>query len=138
MKSASLFVYFTLIVWVMPFINKSESLRNLAIFLMSLIFLFDIIHVTVLEPGAPDPNFFLWIPASTADAAAVNPIGTNTLLANNVCAFFINDRPTFVNGTMSLPMNQSDYIVLNSWIFDSSMSFDELFTRPCKDLQLVY
>ena len=29
-----------------------------------------------------DPNNFLCIPASAADAAAVNPIGVKTLLAN--------------------------------------------------------
>ena len=29
-----------------------------------------------------DPNIFLCIPASAADAAAVNPKGINTLLAN--------------------------------------------------------
>ena len=32
----------------------------------------------------PDPNIFLCIPASAADAAAVSPKGINTLLANGV------------------------------------------------------
>ena len=36
----------------------------------------------------PDPNIFLCIPASAADAAAVNPKGINTLLANDVITFF--------------------------------------------------
>ena len=38
---------------------------------------FDIISVVVL-----DPKIFLCIPASVADAAAVNPNGIKTLLAN--------------------------------------------------------
>ena len=36
----------------------------------------------------PDPNIFLCIPASAADAAAVSPNGINTLLANRVITFF--------------------------------------------------
>ena len=46
--------------------------------------LFDIISVVF-----PDPNIFLCIPASAADAAAVSPKGINTLLANGVITFFI-------------------------------------------------
>ena len=41
----------------------------------------------------PDPNIFLCIPASAADATAVNPKGINTLLANGVITFFINSNP---------------------------------------------
>ena len=44
---------------------------------MSSISSFDIIIVVL-----SDPNFFLSIPASSADAAAVNPNGIKTLLAN--------------------------------------------------------
>ena len=46
---------------------------------MSFISSFDIINVV-----APDPNiFFLCIPASAANAAAVDPKGVKTLLANS-------------------------------------------------------
>ena len=45
---------------------------------MSFISSFEIIKVA-LRPG---PNIFLCIPASAADAAAVNPNGIRTLLAN--------------------------------------------------------
>ena len=45
---------------------------------MSFISSFDIISVV----GLPDPKIFLCIPASAADAAAVNPNGIKTLLAN--------------------------------------------------------
>ena len=44
--------------------------------MISLISSFDIINVILL----PDPNIFLCIPASAADAAAVNPKGINTLM----------------------------------------------------------
>ena len=40
----------------------------------------------------PDPNSFLCIPASAADAATVSPKGINTLLANGVITFFINGK----------------------------------------------
>ena len=41
-----------------------------------------------LRPKDPDPNIFLWIAASVADAAAVNPNGNKTFLANGVNTFF--------------------------------------------------
>ena len=46
--------------------------------------LFDIISVVLL----PDPNIFLCITTSAADAAAVNPKGINSLSANGVITFF--------------------------------------------------
>ena len=42
--------------------------------------------------------FFLCIPASAGAAAAVNPKGIKTLLANGLITFFINDNPGFSNG----------------------------------------
>ena len=53
----------------------------------------------------PDPNIFLCIPASAADAAAVNPRGIETLLANGLITFFINVNPVFSNGPSNLPRN---------------------------------
>ena len=53
--------------------------------------LFDIISVA----WPPDPNIFLYIPASAADAAAVNPKRINPVLANGVSIFFISGNPTF-------------------------------------------
>ena len=41
---------------------------------------------------------FLCIPASVADAAAVNPKGINTLFANGVITFFISGNPVFNKG----------------------------------------
>ena len=54
-----------------PFSNKSESSRELTILILSCISSFDITIVVV-----PDAKiFFLCIPASAADAGAVNPNG---------------------------------------------------------------
>ena len=58
---------------------------------MSFISLFEIIKVVV-----PDPNSFLCIPASAADAGTVNPKGIKTLLANGLNPFFVNGNPVLV------------------------------------------
>ena len=58
----------------------------------------------------PDPNIFLCIPASAADAAAVNPKGINTLLANGLIKFFIKGNPVFSNRPSNLPKHSPDFI----------------------------
>ena len=50
----------------------------------------------------PILKFFLCIPASAADAAAVNPRGIKTVLVNGLITFFINGSPVFNNGPRSL------------------------------------
>ena len=50
----------------------------------------------------PDPNIFLWIPASFADAAAIYPNDIKMLLANRLSTFFIKDNPVLSNGPKSL------------------------------------
>ena len=77
--------------------NKPESSRDFTILIMSSILLFDIISVV-----SPDPNNFSCIPASAADAAAVNPKGIKTLLANGLITFYINGNPVFSNGASNL------------------------------------
>ena len=52
-----------------------------------------------------DPSIFLWIAASFAAAAAVNPNGIKTLLANGLSAFPIKGNLVFSNGPKSLPKN---------------------------------
>ena len=44
---------------------------------------------------------FLCIPASAADAAAVNPKGIKTLLVNGFITLFIRGNPVFSNGPKS-------------------------------------
>ena len=52
---------------------------------------------------APILIFFLYTPASAADAAAVNPRGIKTLLANGLITFFISGNPVFSNGPRTYP-----------------------------------
>ena len=59
-------------------------------------------------------RFFLCIPASAADAAAVNPKGIKTLLANGLTTCFINGSPVFSNGPQNLPKNRHDCIILDN------------------------
>ena len=99
---------------------------------MSSISLFDILSVVVLLPY---PNFFLCISTSAADAAAVNPKGIKTLLANGLIAFFINGNPVFSNGPKSLPRNPPNYIIFDNWLLDNSISADELFAKDLRRLK---
>ena len=47
----------------------------------------------------PEPKMFFSIAVSAAEAAAVHPKGTKTLLANGVStAHFINGKPAIING----------------------------------------
>ena len=90
--------------------------------------MFDIISVVVLceaeeeEWRRPDPKIFLCIPASTTDAAAVNPKGIKTFLANGSITFFISGNPVFSNEQRSLPRNPPYCIILDIWVFDSLTS----------------
>ena len=59
-------------------------------------------------------GIFLCIPASAADAAAVNPNGTKTLLANGLITLFIRGSPVHSNGPKSLPGNPPDRIILDN------------------------
>ena len=51
---------------------------------------------------------------SAADAAAVNPKGINTLLANGVITLFINGNPVFNKGPSNLPKNPPDCIIFDN------------------------
>ena len=61
---------------------------------MSFISSYNIISVVLL---CLDPVIFLCIPASAADAAAVNPKVIKTLLANGLITSFISGNPLFSN-----------------------------------------
>ena len=78
------------IVLLMFFINKPDSSTDLTVFMTSLISSFEIINVV-----PPGPNIFLWIAASVAEAATVNPNGIETLLNNGLSTFSINENPVF-------------------------------------------
>ena len=56
---------------------------------------FDIISIVNERWLCPDPKIYLCIPASAADAVAVNP-RKKKLLANGLITFFINGNPFLV------------------------------------------
>ena len=59
-------------------------------------------------------KIFLCIPESAADAAAINPNGIKTLLANGLVTFFTSGNPVFNNGPRSLSRNPLDCITLDN------------------------
>ena len=72
----------------------------------------------------PEPKMFFWIAASAVEAAAVNPKGTKTLLANGVCTFFINGKPAVINGLRKLRNPTSwlfmiTFMIYFIWLFVS-------------------
>ena len=73
----------------------------------------------IIKVVNPDPNIFLWIAESIADAAVVNPNGFKTLLANSLSTFLIKGNPDFSNGTKSLPKNPPNCPILCKCVFDS-------------------
>ena len=70
----------------------------MTIFMISFIFSLEIVNVVL-----PDPNIFLSIAASVANATAVKPNGIKTLLANDLSTFSIKGNLVFSNGPKSLP-----------------------------------
>ena len=103
------FCYFAsfLIVSLTSFINKPDFCSDLTNFIISFISSFEIINVVT-----PDQNIFLWIATFAADAAAVNPNGIKTLLANGLSTFRIKGKPVFSNGRKILPKNCPDGPIL--------------------------
>ena len=93
-----------------PCNNNLESSSDFTILIRSSMSLFDIINAV----WPPDPNIFLCIPASTADAAAVNHNGFNTLLANGVITFFIKGDAVFSKEPSNSPRNPPDCIIFDN------------------------
>ena len=81
---------------------------------------------------------FLSIPASAADAAAVNLNITKTLLANGLIKLFINGNPVLSNRPKSLPRIPPNCIILDHFVFDNLISADVCLAKLYKDFQLVY
>ena len=81
-----------------PFINNTDSSRDLAIFMISFISSLGIITVV-----KPDLNIVLWIAAFVPDAAAGNRSGIKTLLANGLTIFTIKGNLAFSICPKSLP-----------------------------------
>ena len=84
--------------------------------MMSFISSFDIISLLYAQQRTKNDSilrFFLCIPASATDAAAVNPKGIKTFLANGSITFFISGNPVFSNGQRILPRNPPYCIILD-------------------------
>ena len=94
---------------------------------MSSISSFDIIRVIV-----PEPKTFLFIHASAADTAAVNPNGIKKFLGKGLIIFFIKGNPVFNNEPRRLPRNPPDCIILDNRVFKNLMSADELFAKALR------
>ena len=84
-----------------------------------------------MSEGQPDPNIFLWIAASVADAA-VNPNVIKTLLVNGLITFHIKGNPVFSYGPTSLPKNPPDCPIWCKWVFDHFILADELFAKALR------
>ena len=90
----------------------------------------EIIHVL------PDPNIFLWIAASVADTAAINPNGIKTLLANGVSIYLIKGKSVFSNSPTRLTRNPTDCPIFCNWVFDNFKLVEELFAKAWRRLEI--
>ena len=106
-----------LIVLVTLFSKILESSRAWTNFIMSFIYLFEVIKLVV-----PESCIFFWISASIAEAAAVIPDGAKTFFAKGI-ATFINGPANLLNND---PKNPPDWIILEIWTLESFMSVDIL------------
>ena len=79
--------------------------------------------------------YTIQIAASVTDAAAVNPNGIETLLANGLSTFFIKGKPIFTNGLKSLPKNAPKCPILCKRVFDNFILADESFTKALQCLE---
>ena len=95
----------------------------------------NISSLEIIKVVNPDPNIFLWIAAPVSDAAAVNPNGIKTLVANGLSTFSINSNPAFSNGPKGLPKNLPDCTILRNWVFDNFRLAEELFAKALRSFE---
>ena len=67
-----------------------------------------------MEQRTKDDRILKFFYVFLHDAAAFNPNGIKTLLANGLITLFINGNPIFSNGPRSLLRNPPDWIILNN------------------------
>ena len=72
------------------------------------------------------------IPASAADALAVNPKGIKTLLAKGLITFLINSNHAFSSGPSNLLRTPPDCIILDNWVFNNLISVDKWFAKALR------
>ena len=80
----------------------------------------------------PDPNILLWITASVADVAAVNPNVIKTPLGNGLSIFSIKGNPDFSNGSNYLPRNPSHCLILCNWVFNNFTLVEKLLVKALR------
>ena len=68
--------------------------------------------VEIINAVMPYPTIFFFIDASLTDTATVNANETKMLLANGMSAFFINSKPTKVNGLIKLRHAPSGIVII--------------------------
>ena len=77
----------------------------------------------------------LWIAAFVADAAAVNPNGIKTFLANGFSTFLIKGNLVFDNDPKSLPKSPPNCPILCNWVFDDFILAEQLFAKALRSLE---
>ena len=73
-------------------------------------------------------NNSLWILASTDGAL----YGITTLLANSMGIFFINGKPSFINGSRILPRHSPDYMILDIFFLKTLCYLMKLYDNSLK------
>ena len=71
--------------------------------------------------------FFLCIPASVADGAAIDPKGIKTLFY-----IFYHGNPVFSNAPSNLPRNPPGCIILDNSVFDNLISANKWFAKALR------
>ena len=71
---------------------------------------------------------------SAANATAVKPSGIKIHSTNNLCTYFINGKPNFVN-IQNLPRNPLDCSVLESSVFDNFVVANKLFAKALQSFR---
>ena len=99
-----------------PFINKQDSSRDLIIFMTSFTSSLEIKH-------------FLWITASVADAATINPSDIKTRLANSLSTLPIKGNSVFSNVSKILPKNPPNSLILCNLVFDIFILTEQSFLK---------
>ena len=82
-----------------------------------------------------DPKTFFWIDVSVSDAAAVNPNGIKTLLANDLSTFLIKGKSAFSDSPRSLRKNPPNRTTLDSSAFENFILADNPFAKALRILE---
>ena len=85
----------------------------------------------------PDPNVFLWIALTVADAATMNSNRIKTLLARFLSTFPIKDSPVFSNGSKSLRKNPPDCLILCNWVFGNFILAKQLIAKVLRTFETL-